>query len=103
MPCNKCDFCPGCKRHCPSCCPRCKYGKKYFCDKKSKEEQPKWAQKLPPESPAWQLLSVCKRAKKALKKEKISEQQLFDAFSAQDMQLFTDLLSRISQNLPATK
>ena len=99
MPNNKCDICPGCKRHCTACCPRCKYGKKYFADKHPKEDTPKWAQNLCPEGPAFQMLNISKQAKKALRKEKITENALFEGLAPQDLQVFRDLLRTVEQNL----
>ena len=95
-----CEFCPGCKRHCSACCPRCKYGKKYFSECSENKEKPKWARNVSEGSPAWQLLEVSHCAKKMLRKEKICEAQLFASFSGQEIQLFQELLAKIRQNLP---
>ena len=98
MPNNKCDVCPCCKRHCSVDCPRCKCGKKYFAEKRSKEDTPKWAQNLSPDGPVFQLLLTSKRVKKALRKETVTESCLFDAFSPQDLQLFRNFLACIEQS-----
>ena len=103
MPKNVCDSCPGCKRRCPSCCPRCKYGKKYFAGKAPNSDRPGCAKNLSHDSPAWQLLKVSKRMKKALRKEKISPEQLFERFSPDELQIFSELLTKLRTSLEEIK
>jgi len=100
---EKCNFCPGCKRACPSCCPRCKYGVKYFSKNAANEENPKWARHISVNGPAYQLLSISRSAKKALCKEKITEDALFEKFSADDRQIFSELLAKLARKLAESK
>ena len=64
------NVCPGCKRHCPACAVKCKYGQKYFekkaCAEKSNPLQKKkarWKKTVSEGSAIYLLISAGRSAK----------------------------------------
>ena len=101
------NLCPGCKRHCPAGHARCKYGQKYFekhhpstqTEPPAKERRHAWEKHVTPGGLFWQLLWQSRRIKRALRKEKVSEQQLLLALSVQEQEQLRVLLDKISKTL----
>ena len=98
------NVCPGCGKHCPLSSPRCKYGMRYAA-KLQKEEhacqkpkQHKWEKHVTPNGPAHLMLTVSRRAKKALCHQKVTEDALFASFTQFEKEIFAALLQKISVN-----
>ena len=96
------NVCPGCGKHCPLSCPRCKYGMRYAA-KQQKEEaeckkkkQAKWERYVTPNSTAHLMLSTSRRVKKALCHQEVTENELFAAFTPFEKEIFTTLLQKLS-------
>ena len=94
--------CPGCRRHCPCGAERCNYGRKYFAaqaQKKKEEEngshQYKWEKNVTRGSAIWQLLWTDCQLKKALKKEKCSEERLIAALDDSEKQQLDSILKKL--------
>ena len=100
---------PGCSRHCPANHPRCKYGQKYLekiakataCHSKDSEKKPrcKWEKHVTPHGLCWQLLWNSRRIKQALRKNKVTEQQLLSALSTQEQVQLCALLAKVTKPL----
>ena len=96
---KQCTLCPGCKRHCSACNPKCGYGRKYFSACRKKQKRRKWEKYAERGGLVWQLLDVSKALKKALKQQKTSEEKFLNAISEQDRQLLSALLSAMKKHL----
>ena len=113
---DSCGHCPGCGKHCSLNQPRCKYGREYAakiekkrqdamkqpagakagsCD--MKKHQYKWEKYVEKDSLAWKFLSVSCLAKKALRREQITQEQLFHQFSPLEMLQFSALLDKLQR------
>lgn len=91
--------CPGCRRHCTEDQPRCSYGRKYFAKQQKNEEaeiQYKWEAYVSQGGLAWELLRTSCRVKKALKKGKVTEIQLFSKITAEEQKTLQLLLSKLT-------
>ena len=103
------DVCPGCSRHCSLDHVRCKYGQKYV-EKIRKAEADghpatedkhhyKWEKYVAQGSLAWKLLWVSSRSKKALRRKKLTEQQLLNVLDEAEQAQLDALLDKISDML----
>ena len=103
------DVCPGCSRHCPLTHVRCKYGQKYIgkirkADADSHQTPEgkhnyKWEKDVVQGGLAWKMLWVSCRGKKALRRKKLTEQELFAALNVDEKAQLNALLDQISQRL----
>ena len=96
---RQCSKCPGCKRHCSACNPKCGYGRKYFSACRKKQKRHKWEKYAEHGGLVWQLLDVSKKLKKALKQQEICEKDVLNVLSEQDRQQLFDLLSTVKKQL----
>lgn len=104
------DVCPGCSRHCPAGSVRCGYGRKYF-EKKHKAQADseaqaekrtkryKWEKLVRQGGPAWQLLWVGSRSKRALRSKSLTEREMFAALDEAEQAQLLALLAKISDTL----
>ena len=103
------DVCPGCSRHCSLDHVRCKYGQKYV-EKIRKAEADghpatedkhhyKWEKYVAQGRLAWKLLWVSSRRKKALRRKKLTEQQLLNVLDEAEQAQLDALLDKISDML----
>jgi len=104
--------CPGCHKHCPMGCARCKYGRTYF-EKLQKQREPsavlasteknrpkkarQWEAFVAQGGLMWQFLSAGKGVKKALRRKQITEGQLLGLMDAEEQQVLLNLLKRLKQ------
>lgn len=98
--------CPGCSRHCPLDHVRCKYGLRYIEKLQSKQEaadnsardrrRHKWEKHVCRGSALWHLLVCAGRAKRALRKKRITEAQALSALSPNEQDQLIALLGRIA-------
>ena len=93
------NVCPGCKRHCPACAVKCKYGQKYFekkaCAEKSNPLQKKkarWKKTVSEGSAIYLLISAGRSAKKALKRGETTEARLLASLTDEERQTLAGLL-----------
>ena len=93
------NVCPGCSRHCVMGHEHCKYGRRYFEKQQEAGSQRKWERYVQQDGCAWTLLHVGSRIKKALRKQKITEEALFAALDAAEQEQLRGLLDRISEHL----
>lgn len=96
---NCCKTCPGCRRHCTADHPHCKFGCKYFarcCESKDKKNHKyKWEKYTAPDGLARQLQFTAHKVKKALRKGRLTEDQLISALTFDERQLFAELLKKL--------
>ena len=105
------NTCPGCSRHCPAKHLRCKYGQKHFEKLRRAEEakslivqaekkpRHKWEKHVTPDGLFWHLLWYSGRIKRALRKKKISEQQLLSTLTQQEQAQLDALLEKVTKIL----
>ena len=103
------DVCPGCSKHCSMNHVRCKYGQKYVekireadADRHQAPEDKhhyKWEKYVAQGGLAWKLLWVSSRGKKALRRKKLTEQQLLSALDEAELAQLNALLDKISDML----
>ena len=103
-------MCPGCSRHCTRDNPRCKRGRAYFAQmrdgvpkaaavRKGSGKKRRWEKHVAEGGTAWQLICVGRRAKKALRREEISEAQLMSALNDQEREQLSLLLKKVDERL----
>ena len=100
---DKQNTCPGCSRHCPLSAPRCKYGRNYLAKIQKSEAKPlkvkekkyKWEKYAPKNGLAWKLLFAARKAKRALRDERIPEERLFAVLSAEERQSLNAILEKL--------
>lgn len=100
------DTCPGCSSHCPLDHVRCKYGLRYIKKLQSKQEaaagsmndrhKHKWEKHVHQGSALWHLLVCAGRAKRALRKKRITEAQALSALSPNEQDQLIALLGQIA-------
>ena len=98
------NVCPGCGKHCPLSSPRCKYGMRYAA-KLQKQKTPKkhkWEKHVTPDGPAHLMMTVSRKAKKALCHQKVNEDALFASFTPFEKEIFTTLLQKINTGSDVT-
>ena len=107
---QKTDVCPGCSRHCTRDNPRCKRGRAYFAQlqdgepratavRKGSGKKRRWEKHVTEGGIAWQLIYVGRRAKKALRREEISEAQFINALDEQERDQLAQLLKKLDASL----
>ena len=98
--------CPGCGKGCPLSQPRCKYGRACFMKKAQKEQkkksrarqpgpQYKWEAFVTRGGPAWLMLLTLRNAKKALRRGRVTEEQLLRRLTDEDRLRLTALLQKL--------
>jgi len=107
---QKTDVCPGCSKRCTRDNPRCKRGRAYFeqmrdgepkaaAVRKGSGKKCRWEKYVAEGGAVWQLICVGKRAKKALRREEISESQLMSALNDQEREQLSLLLKKVDERL----
>lgn len=104
--------CPGCHKHCPMGCARCKYGRTYFEKLQKKQEAPtaaivaeknvskkalRWEAFVAKDGLMWHFLSAGRGVKKALRRKQVTEGQLLGLMDDQEQQVLLNLLKRLNQ------
>jgi len=87
--------CPGCKRRCQADALRCKYGRAYFAKMAAQQYEYKWEAYTEKGGLAWRLLLTGRRVKKALRKGRATEAEVFSALTAQEQETLSALLSKL--------
>ncbi|MBQ4075298.1 MAG: hypothetical protein IJD39_08865 [Clostridia bacterium] len=96
--------CPGCGKHCPLSAPRCKFGRHYLEKMKEKPsadfekntKKKKWETYVKPGEAIWAFLSVSCQIKKALCKQKVTENQLLSEFSKDEIETMISLIKKFT-------
>lgn len=93
------EFCPGCKKHCPAHAHLCKFGRQYFEKHPvaSCEKACKWEAYTEKGGFLWHFFLVSKNLKNALRKEKVKEEVITGRLSAEERELFLQLLKKMDE------
>jgi len=100
---QKANVCTGCSRHCTAENVRCKHGRAYFAiaaQAKAPEggmQKParKWERGLTPGGSLWQLLTLSRRMKKALRGGEIKEQKVISVLTQAEQQQLLQLIGKL--------
>jgi len=107
---QKKDVCPGCGRHCTRDHIRCRRGREYFAEKheagakrtpeeKDLRKKRKWEKYVTEGGLAWKLIFVSRTARKALCREKITEEQLASVLDEQEKAALVRILDKLGERL----
>ena len=102
---NKCRIpcCPGCSKHCPMGCERCKHGKNYFAKRCPRAESVcpickksgKWKNALEKGGLIFFLLKTAKRIKKELKAGRTDETRLLSRLTPSEKEALESILKKL--------
>ena len=104
------DVCPGCSRHCTRNEIRCKRGRAYFAEhseaeskeipmRRDSHKKHKWEKHVCIGGLFWQLIFVSRKVKKALRREKIAEEQLMSVLDDQDRLQLSRILKKLDERI----